>query len=124
MKVTVTGRVRGKARPRVYRGHAFTPIETKTYENIIRCAYQNQSNIYYEGGIKMKKLNRNNAEIDFRKWFIEKGYNLYEWEVEEEEKTHTIKDVIDNEDKNDLYYKVTWKWKWSKERFVEVCIKE
>ena len=54
MKVTVTGRVRGKARPRVYRGHAFTPIETKTYENIIRCAYQNQSNIYYEGAIKIK----------------------------------------------------------------------
>ena len=91
----------------------------------------------------MEKLNRNNAdieklrdkkvavrlvgkdaEIDFRKWFIEKGYNLYEWEVEEEEKTHTIKDVIDNDGKSDLYYKVTWKWKWSKERFVEVCIKE
>ena len=54
MKVTVTGRIRGKARPRVYRGHAFTPIETKTYENIIRCAYQNQSNIYYEGAIKIK----------------------------------------------------------------------
>ena len=36
-----------------------------------------------------------------KKWFIEKGYNLYEWEIaeEEEEKTYTIKDVVENEGK-------------------------
>ena len=36
-----------------------------------------------------------------KKWFIEKGYNLYEWEIaeEEEEKIYTIKDVIYNEGK-------------------------
>ena len=136
-----------------------------------------------KGGIRMKKLNRNNAdieklrdkkaavrlvgkdaEIDFRKWleengvhfnnkevllirngirtevcycvegtswdwcdekwFVEKGYSLYEWEIAEEEKTYTIKDVVENEgkiyrttdnnciyryDKSDLYYKATWK---------------
>ena len=33
------------------------------------------------------------------KWFIEKGYSLYEWEIAEEEKTYTIKDVVDNEGK-------------------------
>ena len=33
------------------------------------------------------------------KWFIEKGYTLYEWEVIEEEKTYTIKDVVENEGK-------------------------
>ena len=35
------------------------------------------------------------------KWFIEKGYNLYEWEIaeEEEEKIYTIKDVVENEGK-------------------------
>ena len=54
-------------------------------------------------------------------WFREKGYSLYEWEIaEEEQKTYTIKDVIDNEgniyrsatnnciykyDNNNLYYK-------------------
>ena len=58
-----------------------------------------------------------------KNWFIEKGYNLYEWEVaEEEQKTYTIKDVVENEgkiyrtlnnyciykyDKTDLYYKAT-----------------
>ena len=117
-----------------------------------------------QGGIKMKKLNRNNAnieklrdkkvavrlvgqdaEIDFRKWleengihfnnkevllirngirteicycvegnswdwcdekwFVEKGYSLYEWEMAEEEKIYTIKDVIDNEGK--IYRSIT-----------------
>ena len=33
------------------------------------------------------------------KWFIEKGYSLYEWEVVEEQKTYTIKDVVENEGK-------------------------
>ena len=117
-----------------------------------------------QGGIKMEKLNRNNAdieklrdkkvavrlvgkdaEIDFRKWlegngihfnnkevllirngirteicycvegnswdwcdekwFIEKGYTLYEWEVAEEQKTYTIKDVVENEGK--IYQSIT-----------------
>ena len=36
-----------------------------------------------------------------KKWFIEKGYNLYEWGIaeEEEEKTYTIKDVVENKGK-------------------------
>lgn len=44
------------------------------------------------------------------KWFVEKGYSLYEWEIAEEEKTYTIKDVIENVGKmyiteyNTLYF--------------------
>ena len=36
-----------------------------------------------------------------KKWFIEKGYNLYEWGIaeEEEEKTYTVKDVVENKGK-------------------------
>ena len=33
------------------------------------------------------------------KWFIEKGYTVYEWEIAEEQKTCTIKDVVENEGK-------------------------
>ena len=32
-------------------------------------------------------------------WFIQKGWNLYEWEIAEEEKIYTIKDVVENEGK-------------------------
>ena len=31
-----------------------------------------------------------------KSWFIEKGYTLCEWEISEEEKTYTIKDVVKN----------------------------
>lgn len=56
------------------------------------------------------------------KWFVEKGYSLYKWEIAEEEKIYTIKDVVENEgkiyrstndciykyDKTDLYFKSIW----------------
>lgn len=59
----------------------------------------------------------------YEKWFVEKGYSLYEWEIAEE-KTYTIKDVVENRGKiyrsttnnyiymygmNDLYYKAIHK---------------
>ena len=34
-----------------------------------------------------------------KSWYIQNGYTLCEWEISEEEKTYTIKDVIDNEGK-------------------------
>ena len=34
-----------------------------------------------------------------KSWFIENGYTLCEWEISEEEKTYTIKDVVENEGK-------------------------
>ena len=34
-----------------------------------------------------------------KSWFIQKGYTLYEWEIAEEQKTCTIKDVVENEGK-------------------------
>lgn len=33
------------------------------------------------------------------KWFREKGYEIYEWEIAEKEKIYTIKDVVDNKGK-------------------------
>ena len=45
-----------------------------------------------------------------KSWFIEKGYTLCEWEISEEEKTYTIKDVLENVGKmyideyNNLYF--------------------
>ena len=42
-----------------------------------------------------------------KSWFIQKGYTLYEWEIAEEQKTYTIKDMIDEIDNecNDILYK-------------------
>lgn len=50
--VIVTGKIRGKARPRVCRGHAFTPKDTVQYEKLVRDCYKQQDGRYLEGPIK------------------------------------------------------------------------
>lgn len=40
--VIVTGKIREKVRPRVCRGHAFTPKDTVEYENLVRDCYKKQ----------------------------------------------------------------------------------
>lgn len=50
--VIVEGKIRGKARPRVCKGHAFTPKETVNYENKVKECYLKQDGRYLEGSIK------------------------------------------------------------------------
>ncbi|WCM71327.1 RusA family crossover junction endodeoxyribonuclease [Clostridium perfringens] len=50
--VVVVGKIRGKARPRVCRGHAFTPKDTVQYEKLVRDCYKKQDGRYLEGSIK------------------------------------------------------------------------
>lgn len=50
--VVVTGKIRGKARPRICRGHAFTPKDTVQYEKLVRDCYKKQDGRYLEGSIK------------------------------------------------------------------------
>ncbi|WP_415330315.1 RusA family crossover junction endodeoxyribonuclease [Clostridium perfringens] len=50
--VVVTGKIRGKARPRVCRGHAVTPKDTIEYEKLVRECYKKQDGRYLEGSIK------------------------------------------------------------------------
>ncbi|MDM0716658.1 RusA family crossover junction endodeoxyribonuclease [Clostridium perfringens] len=50
--VVVTGKIMGKARPRVCRGHAFTPKDTVQYEKLVRDYYKQQDGRYLEGPIK------------------------------------------------------------------------
>ena len=50
--VVVTGKIRGKARPRICKGHAFTPKDTVQYEKLARDCYKNQDGRHLEGSIK------------------------------------------------------------------------
>ena len=50
--VVVEGKIKGKARPRVYNGRAITPKDTVTYENWIKTSYINQCGKYFEGPIR------------------------------------------------------------------------
>lgn len=40
--IVVEGKIKGKARPRVYNGHAMTPKDTVNYENWVRINYKEQ----------------------------------------------------------------------------------
>lgn len=50
--VIVTGKIRGKARPRICRGHAFTPKDTVQYEKLVRECYKEQDGRYLEGFVR------------------------------------------------------------------------
>lgn len=49
--IIVEGKIKGKARPRVYNGHATTPADTVTYENWVKLCYQQQCGKHLEGSI-------------------------------------------------------------------------
>ena len=51
------------------------------------------------------KLDYGGLKWDYIKYFLEDNYSIYEWEMAEEEKIYTIKDVIDNEGK--IYRSIT-----------------
>lgn len=50
--IIVEGKIKGKARPRVFNGRAVTPKDTVNYENWVRLNYKEQSGKYLEGPIK------------------------------------------------------------------------
>ena len=50
--VVIEGKIKGKARPRVCRGHAFTPKETVEYEKLVRECYVLQDGRYLEVTIR------------------------------------------------------------------------
>lgn len=52
--VIVEGKIKGKARPRVFNGHAVTPKDTVTYENWVRVNYKDQCGKYLEGAIRAR----------------------------------------------------------------------
>ena len=63
------------------------------------------------------KLQYDGLKWDYTNYFLENNYSIYEWEVaeEEEQKTYTIKDVVENEGKvykciTDCYNGILYKY--------------
>lgn len=54
--VVVEGKIKGKARPRfnTKTGRAFTPGDTITYENWIKCCYQEQDGKFIDGTVSAR----------------------------------------------------------------------
>ena len=54
--IVVEGKIKGKARPRfnTKTGRAFTPGDTITYENWIKCCYQEQDGKFIDGPVSVR----------------------------------------------------------------------
>ena len=52
--IVVEGKIKGKARPRVFNGHAVTPKDTVNYENWVRLCYQQLGNGLIEGSLRAR----------------------------------------------------------------------
>lgn len=52
--IIVEGKIKGKARPRVFNGHAMTPKDSVNYENWVRLCYQQQEGKHLEGSIRAR----------------------------------------------------------------------
>lgn len=52
--IIVEGKIKGKARPRVFNNRAITPADTVHYENWVRLCYQQQKGNYLEGSIRAR----------------------------------------------------------------------
>ena len=54
--VVVEGKIKGKARPRfnTSTGRVFTPGDTISYENRIKCCYREQAGEYLKGPIRVR----------------------------------------------------------------------
>lgn len=50
--IIVEGKIKGKARPRVFNGHAITPKDTVNYENWVRLNYKQQDGRYLKGSVR------------------------------------------------------------------------
>lgn len=50
--VVIEGKIRGKARPRVFKSHAITPKGTVEYENWVKINYNQQDGRYLEGNLR------------------------------------------------------------------------
>ena len=52
--IVVEGKIKGKARPRVFNGHGVTPKDTVSYENWVKLCYQQQYGRHLEGAIRAR----------------------------------------------------------------------
>lgn len=52
--IIVEGKIKGKARPRVFNGRAITPADTVHYENWVRVNYKEQCGEYLDGSIRAR----------------------------------------------------------------------
>lgn len=49
----ISGKIKGKARPKFGKGYTYTPKDTVNYENYVKILYQQETNHIFDGPVKM-----------------------------------------------------------------------
>lgn len=86
--IKIPGRPRGKARPRFYNGHAYTPKNTRDFEKEIRVCYLQQDGRKIDGSVSV------NIEAIFK--IPESWSKKKKWETIDQGKRPDVRPDIDN----------------------------
>lgn len=94
--IVVEGKIKGKARPRVFNGHAVTPKDTVTYENWVRVNYKEQCGKYLEGAIRARIIAYYKIPKSYSKKRIEKILEGQEQPIKKPDADNIGKIILDS----------------------------
>ena len=128
--VIVAGKIKGKARPRVFNGHAVTPKDTVTYENWVRVNYKDQCGKYLEGAIRARIIAYYKIPKSYSKKRIEKILEGQEQPIKKPDADNIGKIILDslndiafNDDSQIVELTIIKRWTQENER-VEFELEE
>lgn len=94
--IIVEGTIRGKARPRICKGHAFTPKVTKDYESLIKRNYIIQSGKFLEGPLRAKIIAYHKIPKSYTKKRVQAIRDKIELPVKKPDADNIAKVVLDS----------------------------
>lgn len=129
--ITVNGKIKGKARPRVTRkGITYTPADSVSYENWIRFCYQEQGGEMLQGSIKAKIVAYYKIPKSYSKKRIQNIREGLEYPCKKPDSDNIAKIVLDslnkiayNDDAQVVELKVLKRWTEDMER-IEIELEE
>lgn len=95
--ITIEGKIKGKARPRVTKsGIAFTPADTVNYENWVKINYKQQSGRYLEGSIRANITAYYKIPKSYSKKRVQAISNNLEYPTKKPDSDNVAKIILDS----------------------------
>ena len=127
--IVIEGKIKGKARPRIYNGHAFTPKDTVNYENWVKLCYQQQGGKLLQGSIRANIIAYYKIPKSYSKKRVQAIREGKEYPQKKPDSDNIIKIILDA--LNGICYhddsqvcKIYFEKKYSEIPKVEITIKE
>lgn len=95
--ITVEGKIKGKARPRVTKtGMAFTPKDTVSYENWVKLCYQQQDGRHLEGPIRARVIAYYKVPKSYSKKRVQAIRDRLEYPQKKPDADNIVKIILDS----------------------------